>query len=90
MSEKYAWVAVGVLACLLVYKIFRQKKEKIKFFLPYMIVGAYPFVWYFILKNHSYIHSFFTYREFTIALYACLVSIVSWDTFAAGGREKYV
>ena len=55
-----------------------------------MIAGAYPFVWYFILKNHSYIHLFFTYREFTIALYACLVSIVSWGTFVAGGREKDV
>ncbi len=90
LSEKYAWVAVGALVCLLVYNIFRQKKGKKKNFLPYMIVGAYPFVWYFILKNHSYIHSFFTYREFTIALYACLVYIVSWGTFAAGRREKHV
>ncbi len=21
-----------------------------------------PFIWYFVLKNHSYIHSFFTFR----------------------------
>ena len=80
LSERYAWGGAGLLACLLVYKIFRQKKDKVKNFLPYMIVGAYPFAWYYILKNHSFIHSFFTYREFTIALYAILVYIVSCGT----------
>lgn len=34
--------------------------------IPYLIIMCMPFAWYFILKNHSYYHAFFTYRNLAI------------------------
>ena len=30
---------------------------------PYLAIAIVPYIWYFIIKDHSYKHSFFTYRE---------------------------
>ena len=34
--------------------------------LPYLILGVMPIIWYTILKEHSYQHAFFTYRNILI------------------------
>lgn len=34
--------------------------------LPYLILGVMPIIWYSILKDHSYKHAFFTYRNILI------------------------
>lgn len=34
--------------------------------LPYLILGVMPIIWYTILKDHSYKHAFFTYRNILI------------------------
>ncbi|MDO4680721.1 MAG: hypothetical protein Q4A55_05665 [Aerococcus sp.] len=34
-----------------------------------------PFVWYFVLKNHSFVHYYFTYRELFITSYAGLMLV---------------
>ena len=34
--------------------------------LPYLIIGVMPIIWYSILKDHSYKHAFFTYRNILI------------------------
>lgn len=36
--------------------------------LPYIIIGIIPIVWYTVLQNHSYEHSFFTYRILMITI----------------------
>lgn len=39
------------------------KKDSFMNTLPYIIIGCFPIIWYIVLKNHSYEHSFFTYRN---------------------------
>ncbi len=58
------------------------KKQMFNILVPCLFIAAYPFVWYAVLKNHSFIHSFFTYRELAITLYAVLAFIA---VYRAGG-----
>lgn len=41
-----------------------------------MFIACYPFFWYIVFRNHSYIHYWFTYREIGISIFAigCLLS----------------
>jgi hypothetical protein len=41
-------------------------------YLIFVVIALYPFVWYFVLKNHSYIHNFFTYRNLSITVLSLL------------------
>lgn len=43
-------------------------KENLKECIPYVFCLLLPFMWYFVLKQHSYIHAFFTYRILVIAI----------------------
>ena len=42
-----------------------------------LIVAAVPFVWYFVMANHSYDHTYFTYRNVTMSVIAGLAFIAS-------------
>ena len=44
----------------------------------YACIACYPFMWYAVITNHSYIHAFMTYRLLSIPLFAlCLFTIQS-------------
>lgn len=38
--------------------------------LPLVLVGTYPFIWYFVIRNHSIVHVWFTHRVFAITVTA--------------------
>ena len=38
-------------------------KENLINVLPYLIISIIPYIWYSLIKEHSYEHAFFTYRE---------------------------
>ena len=40
-----------------------KDKELLSKTVPYLIIALIPFLWYLVLKNHSYLHAFFTYRN---------------------------
>ena len=46
---------------------------------PYLLISLLPFAWVFLLANHSYIHFHFTYRVFSITVFAilCGLSVLS-------------
>lgn len=56
-----------------VYKLLNIPRLKLRNTLPYALMGIYPFVWFFVLRNHSFIHVFFTYRELAVTAYAIMV-----------------
>lgn len=47
----------------------------LKNYLPYLLIGLGPFVWYFVIRNHSYIHPWFEYRELAVTMFALLVAV---------------
>ena len=58
----------------IIVKIFRNgiELQSIKNSVSYIIIAIMPFAWYFVLKNHSQIHAFFTHRELAVAYLAVL------------------
>ena len=48
--------------------ISKRKNEKIYTILPYFIIALIPFMWYFIIRDHSYKHAFFTYRNLILSI----------------------
>lgn len=76
ISWKYVSCAWIIIIVLLIYKKITVKKWEFKHYIEYVVIGLLPFVWYFILKNHSYIHCWFTYREMTITIFALMTGCV--------------
>lgn len=51
------------------------------------VVAAYPVGWYCIFKNHSAIHSWMTYRNLAISVFA-LALMLSYSVFSNGKKEE--
>lgn len=71
--------AIAIIA-LIVYVIknklkLNTNKENILNILPQIIISISPFVWYFVVRNHSYVHPWFEYRELAVTVWALLISI---------------
>ena len=79
------WLGLFLLAFLfLTWKAYRHRKEIVlaerKVLCKLLgIVACYPFLWYAVLTNHSYMHDWFTYRELAITVFAVsmLYSVIS-------------
>lgn len=50
-------------------------KENIQELIPFIITALFPVIWYIALKEHSYVHAFFTYRIFIITIISILMII---------------
>ena len=62
----------GCLIAVFVISFKHQKhfnKEKI---LACLFVGGMPFLWYAVLKNHSWVHAFMTYKDLCVTMSAVL------------------
>ncbi|RDU22162.1 hypothetical protein DWV06_16665 [Anaerosacchariphilus polymeriproducens] len=83
-SLKYVLVLfllLGIALCVLCKKYAATRKVMLQI-LPLLIVGVYPFIWYYVLGNHSQVHHFFTYRTQLIFSLAVLLfffyPIIAW------------
>lgn len=69
---------IGLIIIYYVKKIFDLRENitvnKIKYLVPFILMAAIPFVWFFLASNHSYIHFWFTYRELLITFLALMCS----------------
>ena len=83
--EMLNWWIFGVVAfVLLIFNLVKTKRFNFKKAILFLIVGLMPYVWYFILSNHSYLHWWFTYRLQAMTV-ACLMLMV---TDSLGNRRK--
>ena len=50
--------------------------------IPYMIVAVIPFIWYFILLNHTWMHFWFSYRALGMTVFALGTAMIDlcWGT----------
>ena len=69
-------ILFAIILVLFIAKKIRFRWQKWNL-LPFLIIAAFPFVWYYVLCNHSYIHSWFTYRELSILVFAASLAIAS-------------
>ena len=83
-KNKIVFIGVGFASILLIVFafVFRVAKTKWKSIGIFLVIGAMPYIWYFVLSNHSFVHNWFTYRTQFITLFSglyILMSIVDWD-----------
>ena len=73
-----ALISVIVVIFMIAYKIIRNGK-KLKFnltkIIPYIVVGMIGILWYVVLKSHSAMHRYFTYRTFFSISICALLTI---------------
>lgn len=86
-------VFISIMFRIIVNRVDLLKNVKAKTILdriiPYLIIACMPFVWYFVLQNHSYYHAFFTYRNLIIVVICvalCMEEIVAM--YSGGGKYK--
>ena len=70
------------LALIIIYSIIKLIKNrnckiniKQNFYtiIPFIFLGLLPFVWYLVLRQHSYIHTFFTYKILIITIISIFI-----------------
>ena len=70
-ARQYTWIfALILLSVYFVFQILKLKKLNINLLISFAVISVFPAVWYLALKNHSFVHHWFTYRELSISIYA--------------------
>ena len=66
----------------MIFAIFLHYKNKpeinLSRIIPIISVSVYPFIWYFVVRNHSVIHPWFEYQELTVSVFGllCLFGLI--------------
>ena len=68
------WMVSVVVLVLLIFSLIKTRRFNYKKSILFLIISLMPFVWYFILSNHSYLHWWFTFRLQAMTV-ACLMLI---------------
>lgn len=91
LKLNYRYVIGGVIISLIAIYIYTMAKglsnyklkvEPSKKIIPFLIIALIPFVWYLVLQNHSYYHSYFTYRNLLLTLIGiplCILPIIKFN-----------
>lgn len=88
----YAVFALDALYLALAF-VRRPSGSVVRGAVPFLAAALLPFVWYLLAGNHSYIHSFFTYRALGVTLFASSCLFVSLGSrhdlppFPSGGEN---
>lgn len=54
-----------------------QKESYLLEYLPsFLLIGVSPFVWYFVVKNHSFIHPWLEYRHLSISFWIIILTLI--------------
>ncbi|MCL2312044.1 MAG: hypothetical protein FWC41_06090, partial [Firmicutes bacterium] len=84
------WLNI-ILTFLLLLTFFSFNKKGISFAIAFLIVGLFPYIWYFVLSGHSYTHWWFTYRAQMISM-SCImlffVFLIDWERIKLKMRIK--
>lgn len=70
-----------LLLCIVIFVICVIVERRIPLIKKYLIIiGMLPFMWAIVIKNHTYVHSWFTYRIFGIFL-VCLIAFILYNSY---------
>jgi hypothetical protein len=71
----YVIITLLVFLFILVIKVNKDNIKVLKKQIPLIIIGISPIIWYLVLGNHSYIHSWMTNKILSITYFALLIII---------------
>lgn len=81
LSENVVLAILSLLIIYIVGNLILKNKKDINFkqnwknAVPYIITAIFPFMWYLVLQEHSYIHSFFTYRILIVTVISVFIIV---------------
>lgn len=67
------FIASLVYIAILIALCFVFKKWSMRRGIVYALLAVYPFAWYAVVVNHSYVHYWFTYKELVITTFALML-----------------
>ena len=74
---------VVLIAWIIVMMFSRKNISEIIKVLPIVLIGFIPLIWYAVLKNHSQLHCWFTYRSLAVTIF----SIVGFMGYCIDGEK---
>lgn len=85
-SKPVRLVLFAFAIAIILYTLINRKKLSFNknHILPLLMVMIYPFVWYFVIRNHSIIHIWFTYRVLSVSVLAFTFLLVDLLNFSKG------
>lgn len=72
----WTWVCV-VLVALAVLAVFRFRRKGWSTAVLCLLMAVPPLLWYMVAADHSYLHSWFTYRSMAVVLFALFATVAS-------------
>lgn len=57
---------------LIIFVLYKKNNMHIIKLIPFLLIALMPLVWYVVLKNHSSIHYWFTYRSLAVSIFALM------------------
>ncbi len=85
-THAYVWFLVFILLFLMVYYVLK-KPGSIPATKLFFIISIIPYIRYFVLGNHSYLHYFFTYRAQMVSIFS-LCMVLYYGTCCKAGSCK--
>lgn len=79
-------ILVAALPCHLKCTHRSINRRYFQLLLPLAIVALLPYLWYLALPNHSFVHSWFTYRAQMVTLAALLVAV--WELIVTSEKRE--
>lgn len=82
---------------LLIFGLLKNTSTKLKIFSPFILISIMPFIWLFVINNHSAIHYWMVYRLFAITIFSFLVidllifnKKIKYDTNVKFNKKEYI
>ena len=75
LDEEYFYFIIGILIVFEIIFIRKKEIKKLWFSLILLLISLLPYIRYLVLANHSYLHSFFTFRSQIITIMAIILAI---------------
>ena len=70
-KDPLAYVVLAVAGCLFVYCLC-SRRFQVHDVIIFSFLALFPFVWYFTIRNHTYVHFWFAWRSITVSFFSIL------------------
>ncbi len=65
---------------------FSLSREQLSMVIPVLVIGILPFVYYFVVRNHTAIHPWLEYRELAVTVFS--VGVCGIKLILTGTRQN--
>ena len=88
LSLSAAFYMIRLIRCRVLSERREQKTTAAGQIVPFVFLSLLPFAWVLLLANHSYIHFHFTYRVFSVTVFAVLCGLSILSTHNETGEAQ--